>query len=216
MKRTEKAIRVLVADDHRLFREGVVGLLAADPRFEVVADVGDGREALRLAGELLPDVCLLDVAMPEMNGIEAARRLARDCPSVKTLALSMHGESRFVAEMFQAGVSGYVLKMCDFDELADALLTVAGGGSHVSRQVAGDVIKNLAGMVPARAGGLSEREREVLQLLAEGKTSKESAAALHVSVKTVDTHRRQIMQKLGLGSVAELTKYAIRAGLTSL
>lgn len=201
-----------------MFREGLSGLLAAEKDFAVVAETGDGREALRLAGEVHPDVAILDVTMPGLNGIEAARAIGRDFPSVRVLALSMHVESRFVTEMFQAGASGYVLKMCDFEELADAVREVAAGGNYVSRQIAGDVIKNLAGLIPESAdpGGLSDREREVLQLLAEGRSSKESAQALHVSVKTIDSHRRQIMQKLVLGSVAELTKYAIRSGLTNL
>lgn len=211
-------IRVLVADDHQMFREGLAGLLSAEPDFRVVAQAGDGREAVRLISELRPDVAIVDVTMPEMNGIETARRIRDEHPGTRVVALSMHAESRFVTEMFQAGASGYVLKMCDFDELAGAVRTVAAGGSHVSSQVAGEVIRSLAGLVPetSDAGGLSEREREVLQLLAEGKSSKECAQVLHVSVKTIDSHRRQIMQKLGLGSVAELTKYAIRSGLTSL
>ena len=201
-----------------MFREGLAGLLAAEKDFRVAAEAGDGREALRLASELQPDVAILDVTMPGMNGIETARAIARDCPAVRMLALSMHAESRFVAEMFKAGASGYVLKMCDFDELAEAVRTVAAGETYVSRQVAGDVIRSLAGQVPGAPSpdGLSDREREVLQLLAEGKSAKESALLLHVSVKTIDSHRRQIMQKLGLDSVAELTKYAIRSGLTSL
>lgn len=211
-------IRIVVADDHPMFREGIAGLLAAEEDFEVVAQTGDGREAVRLAGELGPDIVLMDVTMPEMNGIEAARRIRDGFPNVRVVALSMHAENRFVTEMFQAGANGYVLKMCGFDELAEAIRTVAAGGSHVSAQIAGEVIRSLAGLVPdsADAGGLSEREREVLQLLAEGRSSKECGQLLHVSVKTVDTHRRQIMNKLGLGSVAELTKYAIRSGLTSL
>ena len=212
------SIRLLIADDHQMLREGLAGLLAAEDDFKIVGQAGNGREAARLAGELLPDVCLLDVTMPEMNGIEAARQIRRDHPEIRILALSMHAENRFVTEMFQAGANGYVLKMSDFEELAEAVRTVAAGGSYVSGQIAGEVIKNLAGMVPAESdsGGLSDREREVLQLLAEGKSAKESAQVLHVSVKTIDSHRRQIMQKLDLNSVAELTKYAIRSGLTNL
>lgn len=212
-----ETIRVLIADDHQMLRKGLAGLLA-ESGFEVVAEAGDGREAVRLAGQLLPDVAVLDVTMPGLNGIEAARSICRDAPSVRVLALSMHSESRFVTEMFKAGANGYVLKMCEFEELAEAVRTVAAGGSYVSRQVAGEVIRNLAGQLPdsSDAGGLSDREREVLQLLAEGKSSKECALLLHVSVKTIDTHRRQIMQKLNLSSVAELTKYAIRSGLTNL
>lgn len=211
-------IRILIADDHQMLREGLASLLSAEPDFEIVGQAGDGREAVRMADELRPDIALLDITMPEMNGIEAARRICRDIPGVRVIALSMHSENRFVTEMFQAGAGGYVLKMGEFEELAEAVRTVASGGSFVSSQVAGDVIRTLAGQLPAAAdaGGLSEREREVLQLLAEGKSSKESAQILHVSVKTIDSHRRQVMLKLGLNSVAELTKYAIKSGLTSL
>lgn len=211
-------IRLLLADDHKLLREGLAGLLSAEEDFSVVAEAGDGLEAVRLAGELKPDVAILDVTMPGMNGIEATRAIRRDHPEVRVLALSMHVENRFVTEMFQAGANGYVLKMSEFEELAEAVRVVAGGGNYVSAEVAGDVIKGLAAFAPGAGdgGALSEREREVLQLLAEGKSAKESAQVLHVSVKTIDSHRRQIMQKLGIGSVAELTKYAIRSGLTSL
>ena len=211
-------IRIVVADDHRMLREGLVGLLNSEEDFTVVGEAGDGREALALVGELRPDVVILDVTMPGLNGIETARAITRDFGGAAVLGLSMHGESRFVTEMFQAGARGYVLKMCEFDELADAVRKVAAGGTYVSAAIAGDVIRAMAGLLPGEvdAAGLSEREREVLQLLAEGKSSKESAQALHVSVKTIDSHRRQVMQKLGLGSVAELTKYAIKSGLTSL
>lgn len=211
-------IRLVVADDHQLLRDGLVGLLSGEADFAVVGVAANGREALEAVAELRPDVALLDVTMPDMNGVEAARRISRDYPEVRVLALSMHTENRFVTEMFQAGAAGYVLKMCDFTELAEAVRTVAAGGNHVSSQIAGAVIKNLAGRLPSAASpdGLSDREREVLQLLADGKSSKESAAILHVSVKTIDTHRRQIMQKLGIDSVAELTKHAIRQGLTPL
>lgn len=211
-------IRILIADDHGMFREGLAGLLAAEPDFAVIAQADNGRDAVRLAREMKPRVALLDITMPEMNGVEATRNIRRFCPETEIVALSMHAESRFITEMFQAGAAGYVLKMCDFEELAEAVRTVAAGGSHVSGQVAGEVIRSLAGRMPdaVDAGGLSEREREVLQLLAEGKSSKECALELGVSVKTIDSHRRQIMQKLDIGSVAELTKYAIRAGLTNL
>lgn len=211
-------LRIVLADDHQMLREGLAGLLAGESDFTVVGEASDGLEAVRLAGELRPDVLILDVTMSGLNGIEAAKAVTRDFPEIAILAVSMHAESRFVTEMFQAGARGYVLKMCDFEELAEAVRTVAGGGSHVSRQIAGEVIRNLAGLIPGAtdAGGLSEREREVLQLLAEGKSAKESAQLLHVSVKTIDSHRRQIMQKLNLASVAELTKYAVKSGLTSL
>ncbi|MCC8109862.1 MAG: response regulator transcription factor [Planctomycetes bacterium] len=212
-------IRIVLADDHRMFREGLAGLLRAEEEFDLVAEAGNGREALRLAEELKPDVLVLDVTMPELNGVDTARAVREAVPDTAILALSMHAEGRFVTEMFQAGAEGYVLKMSDFDELADAVRTVAAGGRFVSPRVGGDVVSLLvenSGAAVGTPGGLSSREREILHLLAEGKSAKESASILHVSVKTVDSHRRQIMAKLGLNSVAELTKYAIRSGLTSL
>ncbi len=212
-------IRIVLADDHRMFREGLAGLLRNEPDFDLVAEAGNGREALGLTEEHKPDVLILDVTMPELNGLDTARAVREAVPDTAILALSMHAEGRFVTEMFQAGANGYVLKMSDFDELADAVRTVAAGGRFISPRVAGDVVSVMVENSGAAAGsgdGLSTREREILHLLAEGKSAKESASILHVSVKTVDSHRRQIMAKLGLNSVAELTKYAIRSGLTSL
>ncbi|MCC8167095.1 MAG: response regulator transcription factor [Planctomycetes bacterium] len=212
-------IRIVLADDHRMFREGLASLLRAEADFDLVAEAGNGREALRLARELTPDVLILDVTMPEMNGVDTARAVRDAVPDTAILALSMHAEGRFVTEMFQAGAGGYVLKMSDFDELAEAVRTVSSGGRFISPRVAGDVVSLMvesSGAAVGSADGLSSREREILHLLAEGKSSKESASILHVSVKTVDSHRRQIMAKLGLNSVAELTKYAIRSGITSL
>lgn len=212
------SIRIVLADDHQMLRSALAGLLDAVPDFEVVAQADNGRVAVELAEEFRPDVVILDITMPVLNGIEATRRIREVCPGVRVLALSMHAENRFVTEALRAGASGYVLKMADFDELAAAVRSVAGGGTHVSPELAGQVIRELADQVPAPdpAYHLSDREREVLQLLADGRSSKESAQLLHVSVKTIDSHRRQVMQKLGLGSVAELTKYAIKSGLTSL
>ncbi len=212
-------IRIVLADDHRMFREGLAGLLRNEPDFDLVAEAGNGREALGLSEEHKPDVLILDVTMPEMNGLDTARAVREAVPDTAILALSMHAEGRFVTEMFQAGAGGYVLKMSDFDELADAVRTVAAGGRFISPRVAGDVVSVMvenSGAAANSGDGLSSREREILHLLAEGKSAKESASILHVSVKTVDSHRRQIMAKLGLNSVAELTKYAIRSGLTSL
>ncbi len=229
-----RPIRILIVDDHRLFREGLAGLLAAEEEFQVVGEAGDGGEALRLVGETQPDVVILDVTLPGENGISVAGKLREVAPKARILALSMHVESRFVAEMFRAGAGGYVVKMCEFDELSEAVRVVASGGNYVTPQVAGEVVREVfagkpapgeAGLcaVPVRGSGtpggmerLSERELEILRLLADGKSAKESAVMLHVSVKTIDSHRRQIMQKLGLNSVAELTKFAIRSGLTSL
>ena len=209
-------IRLLVADDHRILRHGLVKLLA-DEGFEIAAETDNGGDAVDLALRHRPNVAILDVTMPRMNGVEAARRIRAGAPEVGILALSMHADARFVAEMFQAGASGYLLKMCAFEELAEAVRTVAGGGEYVGAEIAGAALKRMAARLPAAdSGGLSEREREVLQMLAEGKSSKAIAFDLKLSTKTVDTHRRQIMDKLGRRSLAELTKYAIRQGLTPL
>ncbi len=227
MAEETRPIRILIVDDHRLFREGLAGLLAAEADFRVVGEAGDGQSALRLAGETQPEVVILDVTLPGENGIVVAGKLREAAPEARILALSMHVESRFVAEMFRAGAGGYLVKMCEFEELSEAVRVVASGGNYVSPQIAGEVVREVFGGKPAvdeaaasaAPGGierLSERELEILRLLAEGKSAKESAVMLHVSVKTIDSHRRQIMSKLGLNSVAELTKFAIRSGLTSL
>ena len=207
--------RLLIADDHQILRHGLVKLLT-EAGFEIVAEADNGLDAVEAATRLRPAVAILDVTMPRLNGVEAARRIREAAPEVRVLALSMHADARFVAEMFQAGASGYLLKMCAFEELADAVRTVAGGGEYVGAEIAGAALRQMAERVPAAADGLSDREREVLQMLAEGKSSKEIAFGLRLSTKTVDTHRRQIMEKLNLHSLAELTKYAIRQGLTPL
>ncbi len=223
-----RPIRLLLVDDHRLFREGIARLFAEEEDFLVVGEAGGGAAALELTVANDPDVVVLDVNLPGENGMAVAANLLEAAPRTRILALSMHVESRFVAEMFRAGAGGYVVKMCEFEELAEAVRVVAAGGSYVSPQVAGDVVREVFAGKPAgeilsptdgEAGGmerLSAREREILRLLADGKSAKESAMLLHVSVKTIDSHRRQIMQKLALNSVAELTKFAIRSGLTSL
>ena len=213
-------MKVLLADDHRIVREGLKSLLQAQNDMEVVAEAGDGREAMEMAEEFGPDVVVMDVAMPHLNGIEATRRLMSDHPDTKVVALSMHSDRRYVAEALKAGASGYLLKDGAFDELADAIRTVMNNKVYLSPRIADvvveDYVRHLPKAGPSAFAALTSREREVLQLLAEGKATKQAAAALHVSVKTVETHRRQIMEKLDLHSVAELTKYAIREGLTSV
>ena len=214
-------MRILLADDHRIVRQGLRSLLEAEADFEVVAEAENGRQAIEMAEELAPDVVVMDVGMPEMNGVEATRRVVVNNPQVKVVALSMHSDRRFVAEMLKAGAAGYLLKDGAFEELVGAIRTVAAGRTYLSPRIADVVVEGYlrnqaAPSEPTAYAKLSPREREVLQLLAEGKATKEAAAALHLSVKTVETHRRQIMEKLNLYSVAELTKYAIREGLTSL
>jgi DNA-binding NarL/FixJ family response regulator len=210
---------VLLADDHQLMRQGLRSMLDEQENLRVVAEADEGRTAVRLAKELRPDLVIMDVTMPDLNGIDATRQIRSENPRVKVIALSMHAERQFVMEMLGAGASGYLPKDCPFDELLAAISAVMRGDTFLSPKVTGLLVKEVVGGVPeagAFCGTLSPREREVLQLVAEGKSSKEIALMLHLSSKTVEGHRRQIMDKLKLYSVAELTRYAIREGVTSL
>ena len=232
-------MKVLLADDHRIVREGLRSLLEAQEDITVVGEADNGRVALQMAAESEPDVVVMDVAMPQLNGIEATRRLMNDQPDTKVVALSMHADRRYVAEALKAGASAYLLKDGAFEELVTAIRAVVANKVYLSPRVAGVVVDDYVRRLPGdksdgngdgsgadgngRAGDgssafqkLTVREREVLQLMAEGYATKEIATRLHVSVKTVETHRRQLMEKLQLYSVAEVTKYAIREGLTSL
>jgi DNA-binding NarL/FixJ family response regulator len=213
------SIRVLLADDHQIVRDGLRALIQSQIGFEVVAEAQEGREAVRLAVELAPDVVVMDIAMPDLNGIEATRQIRQRLPAVKVIALSAHADTRMASGMLGAGASGFVPKDAAFEELAVAIQTVLADKVYLSPRIAGTVVEQLTrGPRPGDgvAAALTPREREVLQLMAEGKTTKEIAAVLGVSVKTVETHRRQMMEKLELYSVPELTKYAVREGLTSL
>lgn len=212
--------RILLADDHGILREGLRALLQKQPDFEVVAEADDGRAAVKLAKELQPDVVIIDIAMPNLNGIEATRKILADLPETKVLALSMHSDKRFVTGILREGASGYLLKDSAFEELSLAIQTVCGGRKYLSPGIAGIVVEDVIQQAPQsgapRPTLLTHREREVLQLLAEGKATKEIAPQLNVSVKTIETHRKNIMDKLKIRNIAELTKYAIREGLTSL
>jgi DNA-binding NarL/FixJ family response regulator len=213
-------IRVLLADDHKIVRDGLRNLLEKHADIAVLGEAEDGREALQLARKLSPDVVVMDIAMPELNGIEATRQILSEYPGIKIVALSMHSDKRFVSEMLKAGASAYLLKDCAFEELITAIRTIMTGKIYLSPGIAGvvleDYIRSDRKPGPTVFSQLSDREREVLQLMAEGKTTKEVAAHLNVSIKTVETHRMNIMTKLDIHSIAELTKYAIREGLTSL
>jgi DNA-binding NarL/FixJ family response regulator len=213
-------IRILLADDHRLFRDGLRTLLGQQEDMEVVGEAVDGPGAVAAVSQHKPDIVLMDISMPDLNGIEATRKIMADHPAVRVIMLSMHSDQRFVTESLRAGASGYVLKDCAIDELIGAIHTVARKQVFLSATIAESVIKDYIGMTVNRTDSvfsiLSAREREVLQLLAEGWSTKEIASRLDVSIKTVETHRKQIMDKLDIHSVAELTKYAIREGLTPL
>ncbi|NOQ65645.1 MAG: response regulator [Desulfobacterales bacterium] len=215
------SIRVLIADDHKIMLAGLRSLLEKQADIEVVGAAENGRKAVQMAQEKNPDVVVMDVSMPDLNGIEATKQIIESLPETRVVALSMHSDKRFVMGMLRAGASGYLLKDCASQELANAILQVAGGKKYLSPEITGVVIDDflLGGSseeVTTAASPLSPREREVLQLIAEGWSTKQIASHLYVSVKTIETHRRQIMRKLDLHAIADLTKYAIREGLTSI
>ncbi len=212
--------RVLLADDHKMFRQGLRALIEKEEGLCVVAEAEDGRQAVALAADLSPRVVVMDIGMPNMNGIEATRRIAAADPGVQVLALSMHSDQRFVKEMFAAGAAGYLLKDSAFQELVLAIRTLAQDRTYLSPGVTAAVIKDFVDRRPEAEASvfsvLTGRQREVLQLTAEGMSTRDIAAQLSVSVKTVETHRHKVMTKLGVHSIAELTKYAVREGLTSI
>jgi len=206
--------RVLLADDHTLVLEGYRKILAPD--FDVVGAVEDGRALLELAPTLQPDVILLDISMPGLNGIDAARQLKKIAPAAKLLIVTMHDDPAYVAEAFRAGVSGYLLKRSAVSELALAIRETLNGRHYITTLFAKDGLRQLSESPPRGAailGELTDRQREVLQLVAEGRSLKEIANILHVSVKTVEFHKSRIMDRLGVRTTAELTKYAISRGL---
>ncbi len=212
--------RILLADDHSIVRAGLRSLLEKERDMQVVAEAEDGRSTVRLAQELSPDVVVMDISMEELNGIEATRQIVTSMPEAKIIALSMHSDEQFVAGMLTAGASGYLIKDCVVDELTQAIRTVVAHGIYLSPAISSVIVKGYlkrllrGGKVPSSI--LTTKECQVLQLLAEGRTSKEIASRLNLGVRTVDNHRQQIMKKLDIHTVAGLTKYAIRQGLTSV
>jgi DNA-binding NarL/FixJ family response regulator len=221
-------MRILLCDDHRMMRDGLRAILEKE-NFEVTGEAATGREALVLAAELRPDIVVMDISMPDLNGIDATRKLLAKHPGIKVVGLSMNADRRYVTAMFAAGAVGYLVKSSASEELIQAIRAVAANLKYVSPTIAGSFVDDFvthagapqfpSSFPAARSGAskpLSPREREVLQLLAEGKSSKDIAAQLDVAATTVETHRRQIMDKLQLRTIAELTKYAVREGLTTL
>ena len=212
-------LRVLLADDHEIMRQGLRLLLEKHSDMEVVAEANDGQEAIELAGQLKPDVVVMDVNMPGVDGPDATRRIVSDKPDTRIVALSMHSKKGFIIEMLKAGASGYVLKENAFSELVNAINTVMGNEIYLSSKITRIVVDDY---VQDRIGGdsskkmLTARENEVLKLVGDGRSSKEISLQLDLSIKTIDACRRRIMSKLDIDSVAELVKYAIREGLTSL
>lgn len=213
-------IRVLLVDDHQIMREGLKAILAEEPMIDVVGEADDGRQAVELAASLSPDIVVMDVGMPSMNGIEATRKIRARHPGVGVIALSMYSDKRYVDNMLDAGAGGYVLKESAGEDLLRAVQAVATGKGYLSPEITDLVVDGYMGKQASGASSVYEllgnREREVLQLLAEGRTSRDIGAQLSIAVKTVETHRRNIKEKLNMRSVAELTKYAVREGLTPL
>ena len=210
-------LRVLLAEDHTLVRAGIRALLESLENVEVVGEASDGREALRLAATQHPDILLMDITMKELNGLEAAARLARERPAIRVIMLSMHADPVYVRQALQAGAAGYLLKGADVTELELALKAVTRGDVYLSPSISRDLVGNMLHGKPPAENPLDEltpRQREILQLVAEGRTTKEIAGRLDLSIKTVETHRAQLMERLDIHDVAGLVKFAIRAGLT--
>lgn len=218
--RKDMSIKVLIADDHQIMRDGLREMLEKEPDIKVVGDAPNGRMAQLLSRDLTPDVIIMDISMPELNGIDATKQIAAEFRGVKIIALSMHSDRRFVLNMLKAGAAGYMLKNDAFKNLAKAVRMVVANKTFLSHEIS-DLLENSrltssTSLESTEFPLLSCREREVLQLVAEGKTSNQIAESLHISAKTVETHRQQVIEKLNIKGVAELTKYAIREGLTSL
>lgn len=212
-------VRIILADDHPIMLEGLKALLEREPDMEVVGLVMNGRDAVYLTNKLAPDIVIMDVSMPELNGIEATRQILAQHPNVKVIALTIHSDARYAMEMLKAGARGYIPKQCAYEELARAVRSVKMGQAYLSPGVTGNLLESLTGQgggsKSSAFSSLTPREREILQLLAEGNTSRAVADKINISIKTVDTHKVNIMRKLGLKSLAELVRYAIREGIST-
>jgi len=214
------SLKILLADDHKVMRDGLRVLIEKQTGMIVVAEAESGRQAFKLTKKFNPDVVVMDISMPDLNGIDATHMIASDCPDTKIVVFSMHADKQFIVGALRAGASGYLLKNSAFNELAVAIRTVANNQTYLSAKIASTVVKDYVEQLtitqPTTSSDLTLREREVLQLISEGVSAQGISKQLNVSVKTVQTHRRNIMEKLNIHSVAELTKFALREGLTSL
>jgi DNA-binding NarL/FixJ family response regulator len=214
-----KSIRLLIADDHRLVRAGIRALVERQPNMEVVAEASNGREALTLIRQHQPDVVLMDISMPELTGLEVVRQLAKELPEVQCLILSMHSDEEHVWQALQAGAAGYLVKGGSLEELELAIKSVAQGETYLSPGVSKPVINAYIRRTSGGSGStenLTPRQREILQMIAEGKNTKQIALALEISVKTVDSHRAQLMKRLGAKDVASLVRHALKLGIVTL
>ncbi len=214
------SIKIIIADDHHLIRDGLKSLIEKEANFSLIGEAADGREILRLTNELNPDIVIMDISMPELNGIEATRQIKAHNEDVGIIALSVHSDVSFVRQMLKVGASGYLVKHCEFKELVQAIYAVEKGELYLSPLISGqliqDYLKNLPDDESTIFTKLSDREREILQMLTEGKTKQEIADTLFISVKTIDSHRQNIMNKLGIDTMPDLVRYAIRSGITEL
>jgi DNA-binding NarL/FixJ family response regulator len=215
------AIKVLLADDHGILRQGIQALIEKQSDIEVVGQAGNGLMAVEMTRQLHPDVVILDVSMPVLNGIEATRQIKSELPEVKVLALSVHANKEFILAMVKAGASGYMLKECVLDDLIQAINAVVAGQSYLSPQIASIILESITKDSIFDAAGsshetLTSKEKQILQLLTEGKSAKRIASQLSLSVKTIEASRRHIMEKAEVDNLAGLTKYAIREGLTTV
>jgi DNA-binding NarL/FixJ family response regulator len=216
---TSSCVKIILADDHKLIRSGLRELIEKEPGFKVIAEADTGRSAVKKCLQLQPDVVLMDISMPDLNGMDATRQILGSLPEAKIIILSVHSSRRIVAESLKTGASGYLLKNCSSEEMMAAISTVVRDETFLSPEIASimrdDYLRLLKDEESIKSSGLTPREREVLQLLAEGMNTKEIAFSLNLSAKTIEVHRLNIMNKLEIHSVAELTKYAIREGITS-
>ena len=213
------SLKILIADDHKIFRDGLRSLFDNRPDMDVIAEAENGRTAVQMAKKLNPDVVIMDISMPDLNGIEATSRIVDQAPNVKIIALSAYSSSRFVVEILKSGASGYLLKDSAFEELLNAIDIVVANQKYLSPKITGSILNNYVLHNSTNSSSafsiLTARERETLQLVVEGKNTKQIASILHVSTKSIEMYRRNIMKKLDLHSIAELTRYAIKEGLTS-
>jgi len=213
------SIRIIIADDHRLFREGLVNLLSESKDIEIVAQAENGRDVIEKAKELIPNVVIMDIGMPIINGVEATKQLFKELPAIKVIALSMHSDKQYIKGMLEAGASGYLFKNCAYDELIEAIHTVNSGKKYLSDMITEIMIQDYLGKEesnPESNTELTERESEILKLIAEGVPTSEISELLFVSVKTIGTHKQHLLEKLNLKTSTDLIKYAIKKGIVSL